>query len=237
MLVFSNLGGYFYMEQNQLLQKSILFCNLKSDEIEQVLDCLGYYKKRYQKNQMIISQGESSHTIGVILSGSITICKSYMEDDLTELRTMGIYETFGHESIYTNSLVSPYTLIAKKNTEILYINGLKLIDESASNCAYRSKMNINMLKHMAQLNCTYQKHLELRSIKSLRKRVAIFLLSYNHGTQNFNIDQTREEMAEYLGATRPAVSNVLISLKEENLIDYYKNTFVIKDLEAFKKLL
>ena len=43
-------------------------------------------------------------------------------------------------------------------------------------------------------------------------------------------------MANYLNATRPAVSRILRELKEQNIIDYYRSSFKILDLETLSNL-
>ena len=77
------------------------------------------------------------------------------------------------------------------------------------------------------------KQLNYIQITSLTKRVAIFLLDYsqNAGAHLFTIPFNREEMALYLNATRPSLSKVLAELKRNGIIDYYKNTFKINDID------
>ena len=47
----------------------------------------------------------------------------------------------------------------------------------------------------------------------------------------------REEMSDYLNGTRSAISRILSELKSEDLIEYNKSTFVLKNREELIKKL
>ena len=49
------------------------------------------------------------------------------------------------------------------------------------------------------------------------------------GKNTFEIEFNRQELADYLSVERSALSAVLSKMKEEGIIDYYKNTFRLTD--------
>ena len=90
-----------------------------------------------------------------------------------------------------------------------------------------------MLKRLAQNSIFVRKQLSYLGIVSLKKRVATFLIDMYEENKNceFSIDMNREQMANFLNGTRPAVSKILIQFKNQDMIDYKKNNFKIKDFE------
>ena len=48
-----------------------------------------------------------------------------------------------------------------------------------------------------------------------------------NGTASFRIPYTRQELADYLGVERSAMSAELSKLKKEGKINFHKNNFVI----------
>ncbi len=207
--------------------KSEIFSQIKSCDMHIVLECLTAYTKEYLKSHEIL-ESDYLYKIGVVLSGEVIVYKSYNEDDLTEIRRIGQFEFFGHENVYSQTDVNDCTIIASKKTEVLYFNGSKLISDDSVNCRFRSQMNINMLKYISQVNLDYQRQIELREIKSLKERIMLFLAQESKGEKRFDISRNRDEMARYVGATRPAVSKVLGELKADGMIDYHMKSFVIK---------
>ncbi len=214
------------LEYIKILEQLPMFEHFQQDEIEKVLECLASYTTTYLKGQSI-SVYNQTNTIGILLEGSIAVYKDYGQDDLVEVRKLYSPDTFGYIQVYAGTEPENQILITTKSSKVLYLDGKKLIE--GNGCKYRTQMNMNMLKQIAYINFNYEVQLEIREIRSLRDKILAFLNIYSNGNNNFNISQNREEMARYLGATRPAVSKVLMELKREGIIDYYKNTFAFKN--------
>lgn len=208
------------------IENSKIFQNV--DNINAVLECLNATYKNYKKSEIIIRENEEVLKIGIVLEGEVLVFRSLLNDEVTEVQKILPLETFGELNIYTNKKRSEYLLIANKDTKILFLDGEKLINETSIGCKYRTQMNLNMLKHLAQVNSKYQNQIEIRSVSSLRDRILLYLKGQARGRKYFDITHNREQMAKYIGATRPAVSKILIDLKNEGLIDYHKNTFTLK---------
>ena len=70
-----------------------------------------------------------------------------------------------------------------------------------------------------------------------------YLLTMNsnaHGSFSFSARtdeatyEAREALADFLNVSRPSMSRELGRMKEEGLIDFYRSSFTIKNLEALK---
>ena len=75
------------------------------------------------------------------------------------------------------------------------------------------------------------------SAKSLRQRISMRLYDeYRRtGSLTFSLGGTREDLADFLGANRSALSREIARMKEEGILDYYKDTFRILSLEKLTK--
>ena len=73
--------------------------------------------------------------------------------------------------------------------------------------------------------------------KSLRQRIAMRLYDEyrKNGSLTFSLGGTREDLADYLGANRSALSREIGRMKEEGILDFYKDTFRILSLEKLTK--
>jgi Mn-dependent DtxR family transcriptional regulator len=49
------------------------------------------------------------------------------------------------------------------------------------------------------------------------------------------ISLKRNELAEFLNVSRPSLSREMIKMKDEGIIDFYKSSFKIIDIERLKK--
>jgi Mn-dependent DtxR family transcriptional regulator len=48
---------------------------------------------------------------------------------------------------------------------------------------------------------------------------------------------TKKDWADKIGVQRPSLSRELIKMKEEGIIEYYKNIIIIEDLKALECLI
>ena len=73
----------------------------------------------------------------------------------------------------------------------------------------------------------------------MREKLALYLLeeAKRNKSMAFNITLSRNDLAEYLNVSRSAMSRELSRMKEDGLIDYYKNSFKIINEEALKSFL
>ena len=64
----------------------------------------------------------------------------------------------------------------------------------------------------------------------------MYLLDCSNGAVTFCLGLNRENMADYLCVNRSALSRELARMKQEGLLDYYRDTFRLLDPEALSRL-
>ena len=71
---------------------------------------------------------------------------------------------------------------------------------------------------------------EVLSKPLLREKLNTFFAQCvrRYGSRTFRIGMDRSEMADYLGTNRSALSRELSAMRDEGLLDYYKNSFRIR---------
>lgn len=228
-----------YSKYASQLQDVKLFEGMNNEEILTVLKCLNAYVKQYTKDSYIYMDGDCFEDIGIILEGRVLVNREYQNGNVMNMNVLKKNDTFGEDIICLSNSHAPYSLIANSQVNILYIKGKKLIEPESVKCEYRSRMNLNMLKRMAQYSVYVNTRMKYISILSLKKRVIMFLLDFQEENKRdtFSIKMNREEMADYLNGTRSAISRILSELKKEGLVEYHKSTFTLKDKEELVKKL
>lgn len=75
------------------------------------------------------------------------------------------------------------------------------------------------------------------SLDSTRKKIVnILLLEYGRQkSQYLLLPYSRKKMAELLNIPRPSLSRELIRMKDDGLIDFYKNRIKIIDLKSLER--
>ncbi len=207
---------------------------MSTKDIISVLSFLPVSLHTYQKDEIICTQDESFFYLGILLEGKIQSSKTYLIDDHFVLNTFSPPNVIGENIICAGCQAVPYTLKAyQDDTVLLLIDGNSILTMNKQTSSYMSLFLINMIKLMAQRSISTNTRVDYSRITSLRKRVAIFLLDHYNETKQllFTVSLSRSEMATYLSVTRPALSKVLAEMKKDKIIDYYKDSFKIEDLE------
>lgn len=215
------------------LKQADLFSNMTTLEIQETLSHLSATVHNYQKDEIICLQGETFFKLGIILDGKVQSRKTYITNDAIDLSVLTVSNSFGEELVCSGHLMMPYNIHALQSCTILLIDGSSILNINQESSHYMSKFLTNLLRVIAKRSISTSTQIDFSRITSLKKRVALFLLHYYQetGTPLFTIPLSRHEMANYLSVTRPALSKVLAELKKEEIIDYYRDSFKIENLE------
>lgn len=214
------------------LKQTQLFEGMTQKEILSVLSHLPASLHTYQKDETICLQGEQFFKLGIIVTGKVQSKKTYLTQDIVDVRTITACDSFGEDIVCAGCLAMPYSIQVVQDTTLILIDGNSLLTMNKHTSSYMSKFLANIIRLIAKRNLSSSMQIDFSRITSLRKRVAIFLLNHYEetGQSIFSVPLSRSEMANYLSVTRPALSKVLAELKKEEIIDYYKDSFKIQNL-------
>ena len=123
-------------------------------------------------------------------------------------------------------------VIAMEEAEILFLNVPELSGFRRRKGEY-SHLIHNMTIISARKNLLLSRRILHTSSKKIRDRLLSYL-SYQAGLQKnryIDIPLNRQQLADYLSLDRSALSKELSKMKKEGLLDYHKNSFVLKDIE------
>ena len=102
-------------------------------------------------------------------------------------------------------------------------------------CPAHARLRENLIGEIAQKYWAQRRRLGYLSASSLRGRIAMYLLDRAGDAATFSLGLSRENMADYLCVNRSALSRELARMKQEGLLDYYRDTFRLLDTEALTR--
>ena len=196
------------------LSKTLLFRGTTPQEVQSILECLQAEKKHYQKSDVIYHAGDSVTSLGMVLSGSVSI----ENDDL-----------WGNKSILDR--IGP-----GQASDILSMNVSRLLRICPHACEHHGKLIRNLLTISAQKNLNLSRRIFHTSSKSIRGRLLSYLSfqAVRQGRRDFTIPFNRQQLADYLSVDRSALSNELGKMQREGLLEVEKNRFRLSgDKRAF----
>jgi CRP/FNR family transcriptional regulator, dissimilatory nitrate respiration regulator len=217
-----------------ILLKMSLFDGIKPQELTAILNCLQAKKKHYQKNEMVTVSGGDIQNFGVVLSGSVQILKDDATGRQTILAALGAGETFAEVLVCAGVKKSPVTVLAVTEADVLFLNYAHVVRTCTSACAFHSTLISNMLKLLAQKNLAMNSKISYLLLKSMRQKLAAYLLEQCGTSQNteLSIPFSRSGLADFLNVDRSAMSRELSRMRDDGLIEFEKSRFKIIDKDG-----
>ncbi len=213
------------------LSNTPLFRGISEDEIAELLHCLAPRERKFQKDEVIFRAGSPVNEIGLVESGSVNIVVNLYWGNSIIFGHVGKGEVFAENFAAIPGKELVCDVVACAETEVLFLNMQKLLTTCERACAFHTRLIMNMLRISAQKNLNMSSRMMHTASRSLRER----LLSYfseqalEHGSPHFTIPFNRQQLAEYLGVNRSAMSNELSKMQEDGFLTYHRNEFTLKE--------
>lgn len=212
------------------LTNTMLFRGMSDEEIKAMLGCLGATEKQFPKGAVIYNAGEQVADMGLILSGSVNIVIDDLWGNSSILSHAGPGQLFAETYACIPGQPLMVSVTAGENSWILFLNAMKLLTTCKNACPYHNRAIQNLLQIAAMKNLA----LSERSVHTTAKTIRGRLMSYfsaqvkRAGSSSFTIPFDRQQLADYLGVDRSAMSNELSKMRREGLLTCEKNHFSLK---------
>lgn len=227
-----------YAEWADLLLQTELFKNIERDELIRMLTCLQSRIVTYRQKELVTLEKSCFSDIGIILDGEVAVIKENFAGDRIFMSKLSAGDIFGEITVFSNG--EPLATIEPVvDTTILFLPSSRIVGICPNVCTGHTMLIRNMLEIISRKAVDLNRKVEILSLKSIRAKISTYLLEQYQqcGKRTFTIPLKRHELAEFLNVPRPSLSRELKNMKEEGLIDFYRNSFRIMDIESLKKSL
>lgn len=119
------------------------------------------------------------------------------------------------------------SVVAAEPSQILFLEVERVLHTCPDACRYHTRLIENLLRISARKNLNLSRRIFHTSAKTIRGRLLSFL-SYRAAQSQeewFTIPFNRQQLADYLGVDRSALSNELSKMQREGLLQVEKNQF------------
>lgn len=213
------------------LSKTILFRGSTPEETEKMLTCLGAEQKQFSKNAVIYHAGDTVQSMGLVLSGSVIIENDDLWGNRSILNYIGPGQIFAetYASIPGEPLM--VNVVAAEPVDVLFLNTGRILKTCPNTCSHHSKLIRNLLTVTAQKNLNLSRRILHTSAKSIRGRLLSYLSfqASREGSYQFTVPFNRQQLADYLGVDRSAMSNELSKMQKDGILTVEKNLFCLKE--------
>lgn len=212
-----------------LISKTILFQGCSEEDIQNMAKHLDFRTSVYKKGDVILESGSVVTDIGLVLSGSVQIAYTDLWGNKSILGITPVGGVFAESYACIPNEPMQVDAVANEDCDILFISVPKLFTPCPV-CRSQNRLIRNLVMISAEKNLQLSRRSMHTSPKTIRGRLFSYFSQQvsAQGSSKIVIPFDRQQLADYLNLDRSALSKELGKMKNDGLIEYRKNTFVIK---------
>lgn len=223
----------------KLIKKCALFNGIEETEIGQILKCLQYRIIEYKKNEYTALLDDKVNGVAILLDGEAAVVKESLNGNRTRMNIFHAGEMFGETISLSKEEKWPASVQALTDCTVLYIHLEKILDFCDNICLQHKTLLANLVRMVSQKAYNLSRKVEYLQLKSITGKLSKYLLEQcmTQGKMTFTLPLNREELAEFLNVSRPSMSRELGKMRDEGIIEFYKESVRIVDAAKLESLL
>lgn len=225
--------SFIAKDYETILPGNSLFSGVNPKDISAMLLCLNAVIFSFEKNEIIFREGSRADRIGIVIKGEVSV----LQDDIHGNRTL-FHKLFSGDSFgeaYACALSNAYPMTVQSDTEVtvLFLKTEQIFSHEHF-CQFQGILIRNLLHIIAEENVSINRRLSNTMHKTTREKLLSFLYDESKKAQKdtFVISMDRQQLADYLGVERSALSAVISTLVKEGILSSNRNTFTLRRRES-----
>ncbi len=202
-----------------------------------MMSCIAPRKAEYEKGELILQAADSLREIGVVLAGTVEICKETPLGERVVLTKIPAGGIFGEVVALVGAQKAPVTIFSSEKSTILYFQPEKLLTPCRSVCSWHRQLTLNLVRLLAQKALYLNRKIDYLVIKSMRGKLSTFLYEQyrKSGKHQFILPFNRNDLADFLNVSRPSMSRELGRMRDEGILTFSGSSFKIENLPLLQR--
>ena len=216
------------MDDLTILTECALFHGLREAQIREILPCLSARQSRFRRGQFLLRAGDRVAFAGILLSGEAEVLQEDFWGNRNLLAAVGQGDLFA-EAFACAHAVSPVSVLCKTDGSVLYLNVRAVFFPCEKACAQHKALSQNLIRVLAEKNMQLNEKAAFLSHRTTREKLMSYLSAQatKSGKNEFDIPFDRQQLADYLCVDRSAMSAQLCALRDDGVLEFKKNHFIL----------
>ena len=223
-----NSTSYIIDLNEKEILKCPLFQDVQESDVAAMLLCLNAVFCTYEKNEVMIQEGDPADRIGILIRGEASVLQDDIHGNRVLFRKIGKNGMFGESFACSEEKAYPLSIQADTPCSVIYLKTDQIFDRK-NFCQFQGILIRNLLHIVAKENVKINRRLSNTMHKTTREKRLAYLCDEKrrNDSNSFMISYDRQQLADYLGVERSALSAVISGMKKEGLLTCEKNRFTI----------
>ncbi|MDD6992244.1 MAG: Crp/Fnr family transcriptional regulator [Oscillospiraceae bacterium] len=212
-----------------VLMKTQLFSGVGENDIEAMLACMQAKLCSYKKGEYVLRQGERVGNIMVLVRGKLHIQRDDYWGNRSIISVVSPGEMFGEAYAAPESGPILNDVLALEDSAVIFFDVKRIISVCPSACKFHSIAVQNLFFAISEKNRKLVRKLGVMSRRTTREKLIAYLSdeAKRQRSSSFSIPFNRQQLADFLSVDRSAMSNELCRMRDEGLLEFEKNRFVL----------
>lgn len=213
----------------EILKRTNLFAGVGSEDISAMLHCLQARLVTFEKGEYVFHEGEHLHHITVLVKGKLLIQQDDFWGNRNIIHVVRIGEMFGEAYVAPESGLLPNDVVAEEDSAVIFFDIRKILTVCSSVCRFHTMVIQNLFFAISEKNRTLVQKITHMSKRSTRAKLLSYLSeeAKRQNKSQFTIPFTRQQLADFLCVDRSAMSNELGKMRDEGILQFEKNRFML----------
>lgn len=213
-----------------VIEDSQLFEGLSEQEIRRMLGCLDTKSVNYDRGAYILRSGDRVEALGLMLSGSALIIQEDFWGNRNIMASIAPGQSFAETFACAPGTELNVSVVAESSCSVMFLNVNRILTVCPAGCGCHSRMIRNLLAELAGKNLQFNEKLTHLGQRTTRAKLLSYLSAeaQRHGNFAFDIPFSRQQLADYLFVDRSGLSSELCKMRDEGLLEFHRNHFVLR---------
>ena len=213
-----------------VVRDSQIFTGISDEEIAAMLSCLGAEMKDYQKNDYIFRSGDMADSLGLMIEGRALILQEDFWGNRNILSPIEQGQTFAETFACAEDTPLNVSVAAESPCTVMFLNVKRILTVCPAACGHHSRMVRNLISDLANKNLRFNEKLTHLGQRTTRAKLLSYLSAeaQRHGSFEFDIPFSRQQLADYLFVERSGLSLELGKMRDDGLLEFNRNHFILK---------
>lgn len=217
--------------------QSPLFRQISKEEAERMLVCSGAQFREFAAGSIIFGEHDRSKYLYLVLEGRVQIAKNLPSGKRNLLFVVGELEVFGEAFLAAEDEYCWYEASAVKPSKLLMLPYHFIYGVCPNACEHHRMVIRNLLDIQSRNNLQMTKKLHIITNTTLKQKIALWLLDETRDQRKVVMEMNREELADYLGVTRPSLSRTLMEMQKQGVIRIEGKTIWMEDMKELGRIM
>jgi CRP-like cAMP-binding protein len=203
------------------------------DKQEEFLADVNYSVTRYDKGDILVHQGARCDKLLIVIKGKVQTEMADETGDFMTIETIKAPNPLTTGFLFATDNASPVTAVAKVDTVAVLIPKENIYHLMRK---YPEFMKA-YLSYLSNKLTFLTEKLRLVSFRTIKAKLAYYLLRESKGEDRFQLQLSRGEMARFFGVSHPAMVNVMMQMAKEGLIEVDRRNITILNRAALRRVM